>query len=64
MLDRDAERHKRHNGRRQSAEEFRRALVALHMPQLADPITNDLDRIGWNLQRIARALEKCRRYPD
>ena len=59
MLDRD-------NGRQQSTEEFRRALVALHMPQLADPITNDLDRIGWNLASASRRgrWRSCRRYPD
>ena len=29
-----------------------------------DAIALELDRIGWNLKRIAAALQKARRWPD
>jgi hypothetical protein len=41
-----------------------RGFAALRRPQVRDAIALELDRIGWNLRRIAAALEKCRRYPD
>jgi hypothetical protein len=41
-----------------------RSANSRRRPQVSDAITLELDRIGWNLRRIAAALEKCRRYPD
>ena len=41
-----------------------RALSGRRRPQVPDAIALELDRIGWNLRRIAAALQKCRRYPD
>jgi hypothetical protein len=41
-----------------------RGHLALRRPHIGDPIALELDRIGWNLRRIAAALQKCRRYPD
>ena len=38
--------------------------MAPRRSQKRDVIALDLDRIGWNLKRIAAALEKCRRWPD
>jgi hypothetical protein len=44
------------------APELQRAQLA--RPPAPDLIAKDLDRIAWNLQRIAAALQKCRKYPD
>jgi hypothetical protein len=41
-----------------------RGYRASRRPQKCDVIALELDRIGWNLRRIATALQKCRRYPD
>jgi hypothetical protein len=46
-----------------AAKNFRGARTQLR-PQKRDAIALELDRIGWNLRRIATALQKCRRYPD
>ena len=46
-----------------AAREFRFHL-APGRPSKRDMIALELDRIGWNLKRIAAALQKCRRYPD
>ena len=46
-----------------AAGDYRRHLLPSR-PQRRDGITLELDRIGWNLERIAAALQKCRKYPD
>ena len=50
------------DGRLPAAGDFR-FYLACRRPR-RDVIALELDRIGWNLKRIAAALEKCRRYPD
>lgn len=51
------------DGRLPAAKTYRSARTQ-RRPQKRDAIALELDRIGWNLRRIATALQKCRRYPD
>jgi hypothetical protein len=52
------------DGRLPAAGSHTRSFIGLRRPQVSDAIALELDRIGWNLRRIAAALQKCRRYPD
>jgi hypothetical protein len=63
MLDQDPRGRSAQRPKSQAAD-YRPVTGARHSSPLGDLIASDLDRIGWKLQYIAAALQKCRRYPD